>query len=41
MKHENVVPILYIRGKDNRRECGGPAPAPVTRLAAAADHRCI
>jgi len=39
MKHENVVPILYIRGKDDRRECGGPAPASVTRLAA--DHRYI
>lgn len=39
MKHESIVHILYIRGKDNCREYSGPAAAPVTRLVTAADHR--
>jgi len=41
MKHESIVPIFYNRGKDNCREYGGPAAAPVTRLVSAADHRYI
>jgi hypothetical protein len=41
IRHESIVPMLYIRGKDNCREYGGPTAASVTRLVAAADHRYI